>query len=148
MAEERPIGLSTTGPPEHVLPPPPDLLSGALRASTNRDDVVSVVADFPTWSLGWAALGDHGRDTVERYAAYRVGYHRGLDMMRQSGWRGSGYLRWAQESNRGFLRCLVGLHDAAAEIGEHGEVERIDTFIDQLDPAWDRNVDGDGGTNT
>ncbi|MCB1026400.1 MAG: DUF3151 family protein [Microthrixaceae bacterium] len=147
MAEERPIGLSTTGPPEHVLPSPPDLLAGALAASTTRDEVASVVARFPTWSLGWAELGDQGRDAVERYAAYRVGYHRGLDLMRQSGWRGSGYLRWAAEPNRGFLRCLVGLSAAAAEIDERSEVERIDTFIEQLDPGWDRSVTATDATD-
>ena len=33
-----------------------------------------------------------GRDEIERYAAYRVGYHRGLDALRANGWRGSGYV--------------------------------------------------------
>ena len=141
MANERPIGLSTSGPPETVMPPPPEPLVSSLAAATSRDDVSSVVARFPTWSVSWAALGDVGRDDMERYAAYRVGYHRGLDLLRQSGWRGSGYVRWAQPSNRGFLRCLLGLKTAASAIGETDEVERLDTFIDQLDPSWDRMED-------
>ena len=85
---------------------------------------------------------------AERYAAYRVGYHRGLDLLRQSGWRGSGYVRWAHPSNRGFLRCLVGLSSAADAIGELGEVDRLDTFITQLDPAWDRNPTTEEGAAT
>ena len=65
-----------------------------------------------------------------------------LDLLRQSRWRGSGYVRWAHPSNRGFLRCLVGLKNAAAGIEEHDEVDRIDHFLTQLDPSWDRVIDG------
>ncbi len=148
MANERPVGLSTGGPPETVMPDPPEPLLSALAAATLRDDVGAAVGRFPTWSLAWAALGDVGRDDLERYAAYRVGYHRGLDLLRQSGWRGSGYVRWAHPSNRGFLRCLVGLSSAADAIGELGEVDRLDTFITQLDPAWDRNPTTEEGAAT
>ncbi len=56
----------------------------------------------------WARLGQLARDDVEAYAYFRVGYHRGLDRLRQSGWRGSGYVRWNHETNRGFLRALEG----------------------------------------
>lgn len=143
MSEERSIGLSSNGPPETVLPPPPEPLTEALAVAVGRDAVASVVVGYPTWSVAWAALGDHGRDDLERYAAYRVGYHRGLDLLRQSGWRGSGYVRWAFEPNRGFLRCLVGLRTAAEAIGEQDETERIDVFIDQLDPGWDRQTNLD-----
>ena len=83
----------------------------------------------------WAALGDLGRDPVERYAAYRVGYHRGLDTLRASGWRGSGYVRWVEPTNRGFLSALRGLGRMAALIGEVDEAERIALFIVQLDPS-------------
>ncbi|NNE12413.1 MAG: DUF3151 family protein, partial [Ilumatobacter sp.] len=82
-----------------------------------------------------AALGDHGRDAIERYAAYRVGYHRGLDALRANGWRGSGYVRWAVASNHGFLRCLLGLHLMAAHIGEEDEADRTAQFLAQLDPS-------------
>ncbi|MGZ4701458.1 MAG: DUF3151 family protein, partial [Ilumatobacteraceae bacterium] len=47
---------------------------------------------------------------------------------------GSGYVRWADETNRGFLRCLGGLRQMAAAIGETDESERISLFIMQLDP--------------
>ena len=77
----------------------------------------------------------YATDTVERYAAYRVGYHRGLATLRANGWRGSGYVRWADETNRGFLGCLRGLGAMAAAIGETDEAERIALFIAQLDPS-------------
>ena len=73
---------------------------------------------------------------MESYAAYRVGYHRGLDTLRQNGWRGSGYVRWKHQTNRPFLRCLAGLQQCAAQIGETDEAERCALFLLQLDPSW------------
>jgi hypothetical protein len=69
-----------------------------------------------------------------------VGYHRGLDQLRQSGWRGQGYVRWAHAPNRGFLRSLAGLAKVADAIGEDDEARRCMTFIAQLDPVWDGSV--------
>lgn len=103
-----------------------------------------MVADNPTFQEGWAELGDRARDTVEAYACYRVGYHRGLDALRAAGWRGSGYVRWRHETNRGFLRALAGLARTAAEIGEVNEAERCRQFLIQLDPDW-READGETG---
>ncbi len=143
------IDLSTGGLPETVLnQEPPDARSRltealALDGEARRAAISSVVADYPTFLDGWARLGDFARDHVEAYAAYRVGYHRGLDRLRQNGWRGSGYVRWDHESNRGFLRALHGLRRAAAEIGERAEEERCEIFLAQLDPGWDSSlVDG------
>jgi hypothetical protein len=65
-----------------------------------------------------------------------VGYHRGLDRLRGSGWRGSGYVRWRHDTNRGFLRSLAGLQSTAAAIGERDEAERCAVFLQQLDPEW------------
>jgi hypothetical protein len=93
------------------------------------------VARFPRFLDGWARLGELARDDVEAYACYRVGYHRGLDRLRQSGWRGSGYVRWQHEENRGFLRALQGLHAMATAIGERDEAERTAHFLAQLDPT-------------
>ncbi len=127
-------------PPETVLPDPPVEASEALAAALSsppqdrRHAVAGVVADHPRLLAGWAELGDLARDAVEAYACYRVGYHRGLDALRASGWRGSGYVRWAHQSNRGFLRCLEGLRRAAASIGEADEEERCAVFLRQLDP--------------
>ncbi|MGH2473643.1 MAG: DUF3151 family protein, partial [Candidatus Limnocylindrales bacterium] len=67
---------------------------------------------------------------------YRVGYHRGLDRLRGSGWRGSGYVRWRHPQNRGFLRALDGLRASAEAIGEADEAERCAVFLRQLDPDW------------
>ena len=89
----------------------------------------------PTIAQRWAALAGLGRDDIERYAAYRVGYHRGLDALRANGWRGSGYVRWVDPTNRGFLRCLRGLQQMAAAIGELDEADRIAVFMQQLDPS-------------
>lgn len=136
-----PISLAPAGPPTTVLPDePPELrhrLAQALGApeAERRDLIAAVVASSPRYLDGWARLGEHGRDPIERYAAFRVGYHRGLDTLRANGWRGSGYVRWSHESNRGFLRALRGLGRAAAEIGEDDEAERIALFIGQLDPS-------------
>ena len=51
-----------------------------------------------------------------------------------NGWRGSGYVRWCEPTNRGFLRALAGLGAMADAIGERDEAERIATFLVQLDP--------------
>jgi hypothetical protein len=137
---DQPISFSP-GIPTTVLPPADadDLaaLDAALRRPLpeRRDAVAAVVAGSPRFLDGWATLGDLGRDDIERYAAYRVGYHRGLDALRANGWRGSGYVRWAAPSNRGFLRSLRGLSRVAAAIGEHDEAERCHLFLLQLDPS-------------
>ena len=137
------LDLGTSGPPETVLPLVVAEVSEALAAALAIDDVdqrreaiSSIVAAHPRYLDGWARLGELGRHPIERYAAFRVGYHRGLDTLRQNGWRGSGYVRWQHPTNQGFLRALHGLHQAASEIGELDEAERTAVFLRQLDPAW------------
>lgn len=137
---DQPINLSS-GLPTTVLPAPDAVEAQrlaealALPEDERRAAVAAVVASSPRFLLGWAELGDLGRDVIERYAAYRVGYHRGLDTLRANGWRGSGYVRWAEPTNHGFLRSLRGLGAMAAEIGEGDEAERIRMFLLQLDPT-------------
>jgi hypothetical protein len=126
------VNLSAQGPPRTVLAPEDPAVLSALDRATDRAAIAAVVAAHPRSLFAWAALGDAGRDDIERYAAYRVGYHRGLDALRANGWRGSGYVRWEDETNRGFLRCLRGLGETAAAIGETDEVERIGLFLRQL----------------
>ena len=144
MADERPVTLSTGGPPETVLPPEPDEVLAELERALaepeerRRDEVAGVVARHPTFLDAWARLGELARDDVEAYACFRVAYHRGLDRLRQSGWRGSGYVRWSHESNRGFLRALSGLGRQAAAIGEDAEALRCAEFLVQLDPSLRR----------
>ncbi len=135
---DQPIQMST-GLPTTVLPESDaserHALAQALAADDARSALAEVAARYPRSSTAWAALGDHGRDVIERYAAYRVGYHRGLDALRANGWRGSGYVRWTEPGNHGFLRSLLGLHLAAASIGEVDEAERCAQFLLQLDPG-------------
>jgi hypothetical protein len=141
MAE---VTLTASGPPETVLDPEPAealaALADALAAppEARRAAVAAVVARWPRFLDAWARLGELGRDAVESYAYYRIGYHRGLDRLRGSGWRGSGYVRWEHETNRGFLRALQGLQQAAADIDETDEAERCATFLAQLDPGLRR----------
>lgn len=137
-----PVHLTTSGVPETVLDPEPvdavQALDGALATAetARRDAVAAVVARWPRFLDAWARLGELGRDDVESYACFRVGYHRGLDRLRASGWRGSGYVRWTHTENRGFLRALAGLSEAAQRIDELDEAERCATFLRQLDPEW------------
>jgi hypothetical protein len=141
MSEERPVHLSTSGPPAAVIDVEPADSRVALEqalaapAAQRRDAVAIVCARFPRYLDAWARLGDLARDDTEAYAFYRVGYHRGLDRLRAAGWRGSGYVRWADEPNRGFLRALRGLGQTAARIGEQDEALRCAQFLAQLDPT-------------
>jgi hypothetical protein len=115
--------------------PPPTLLPDDLAARTALEggaDPYTVAADHPTSSLAWAVLADRtftaGR-TVESYAFARVGYHRGLDLLRRNGWKGHGPVPWEHVPNRGFLRCLHALARAAAAIGEQDEATRCTLFL-------------------
>jgi len=95
VVSDQPIHMSH-GLPSTVLPAPSgsdaDALAAALAAGEGdrRAAVAAVAARSPRFLDAWAELGDLGRDTIERYACYRVGYHRGLDALRANGWRGSG----------------------------------------------------------
>ena len=139
---ENPVNLSS-GLPETALDPEPadarEALAAALAApeDVRRQAVATVATRWPRYLDAWARLGGLARDDAEAYACYRVGYHRGLDQLRQSGWRGQGYVRWSHAPNRGFLRSLAGLGRVAAAIGEDDEAQRCRTFVAQLDPTWD-----------
>ena len=138
---DRPVNFSPSGPPATVLDAEPSdaltALGAALGAPSadRRDRVAAVAARWPRFLAAWAELGDLGRDPTERYAAYRVGYHRGLDRLRANGWRGSGEVRWAHVENLGFLRSLRGLQEMATAIDERDEAERCALFLVQLDPS-------------
>jgi hypothetical protein len=129
----------SSGLPSTVLPAEPseflERLELAGRADDARAAIAGLVAERPRSLFAWAALGDVESDPVRRYAAYRVGYHRGLDALRANGWRGSGYVRWSEPSNLGLLRCLHGLARQAALIGETDEADRCEVFLAQLDPG-------------
>jgi hypothetical protein len=132
----------TSGTPETVLDPLTPDLAAALDAARSlppdrrREAVAAVAARDPRCLQAWADLAELASNPIEQYAYARVGYHRGLDALRAAGWRGSGYVRWRHESNRGFLRSLHSLQLAAVAIGEVDEEQRCALFLRQLDPEW------------
>ena len=144
---DSPVTLSHDGPPDTILPPEDASLAAAIVAAKllpeddQRAAFSRIVAGNPRSPEAWAHLAEVARDPVEQYAYFRVGYHRGLDALRANGWKGSGYVRWRNVSNRGFLRCLDGLRAAASIIGEADEAQRCLDFLRQLDPAWDTRTD-------
>lgn len=128
-----------SGQPATLLPSDSeiaDALAGGQQPET-------VAARFPAASLGWAVLAERalaaGRP-VESYAYARTGYHRGLDLLRRSGWRGQGPIPWSHEANRGFLRALGALARAAMEIGEDDEATRCRRFLLDSDPVAAREL--------
>ncbi|MCT2089877.1 MULTISPECIES: DUF3151 domain-containing protein [Micrococcus] len=128
------IGKNLMQPDPTLLPEEPEVLQ-RIEAGDLPEDIAP---HHPESSLAWALMADdawsEGR-TIESYAFARVGYHRGLDALRRSGWRGAGPVPWSHEPNRGFLRALYALGRAAAAIGESEEVTRIRTFLDDSDPT-------------
>jgi hypothetical protein len=122
------------GPPATYLPEDPaeaELESGEAPAA--------VVRRHPASPFAWAALAqqahDQGADDVSVYAYARVGYHRSLDLLRRSGWKGHGPVPWEHEPNRGFLRSLALLALSARAIGEDAEWERCSEFLRDSSPA-------------
>ncbi len=120
--------------------PPPTFLpdnSEAAQALADGEDPTSVAARFPAYSAAWAALAERAlpTDPVAAYAYARTGYHRGLDQLRRAGWRGHGPIPWEHEPNRGFLRTLYFLGEAAAAIGEQDEMNRTRDFLCDSSPA-------------
>ena len=110
----------------------------AVARLTAGEDPAQVAAAHPTSCAAWGALAEAalaGGRTIEGYAYARTGYHRGLDALRRAGWRGQGPIPWAHEPNRGFLRALHALGQAAAAIGEHDEAARCATLLADSDPA-------------
>ena len=113
-------------PPTHL---PDDPATRPLDDGVAPDQVA---AAHPTSSLAWAVLAEDALAddrVVEGYAYARTGYHRGLDALRRSGWRGQGPVPWEHEPNRGFLRALAALSRAAGAIGEEDERHRCAEFL-------------------
>lgn len=128
--------LPVTEPAETTIEEPTGSLEKLAEVSDPRT-LADVAARYPTCLAAWAALGEAalaGDRPVAAYAYFRVGYHRGLDRIRQAGWRGRGRVPWSHQGNRGFLRSLRGLGMAAAAIEESGEAERCRDFLVQLAP--------------
>jgi hypothetical protein len=97
-----------------------------------------VAARYPADSLAWAVLAEAALadgQTVAGYAFARTGYHRGLDALRRSGWKGHGPVPWSHVPNQGFLRALAALGTAAAAIRETDEAVRVRAFLADCDPG-------------
>jgi hypothetical protein len=97
-----------------------------------------VAARWPDFSAAWAALAENALAAGENVAAYayaRTGYHRGLDQLRRSGWKGFGPIPWTHEPNQGFLRALAALARAAKAIDDAEEYERCSKFLTDSDPT-------------
>jgi hypothetical protein len=133
---------------QNLLPQPPATLlpadeaaAGALAEATAAGTdaaYADAAARFPAHSAAWAALAQRALDAGQPVAAYayaRTGYHRGLDQLRRSGWKGHGPVPWSHGPNRGFLRCLHALSLAADAIGEADEAARCAQFLRDCDPA-------------
>lgn len=135
MSQPLPMGSAET-----VLEPPdPEAVAATSAAMSEpaerrRAALSEVAARWPRHLEAWAALSEVASPEADRYAFARVGYHRGLDALRAAGWRGSGRVRRAHEANRGFLRSLEALRDAAQAIGETDEAERCAELLRALDP--------------
>jgi Protein of unknown function (DUF3151) len=123
--------LGATPPPTY-LPENPEA-ADALR----HEGAKEAARRFPAYCAAWAELANRAlpADPVTAYAYARTGYHRGLDQLRRSGWRGNGPIPWEHEPNRGFLRSLYLLGAAAAAIGEEDEAIRTREFLHDSSPA-------------
>ena len=105
----------------------------------------AVASTHPDSLAAWAALAEQAlaeERVVDAYAYARTGYHRGLDLLRRSGWKGNGPVPWSHEPNRGFLRSLNALAQASAKLGDEAEAARCTTFLRDSDPAAVAALDG------
>ncbi|HET9647908.1 MAG TPA: DUF3151 domain-containing protein [Microlunatus sp.] len=131
MTESR-VDLLAASMPETRLPVDP---AAEQLATADPAGLVELVAGHPASSLGWALLAEQALAAGERsadvaaYAYARTGYHRGLDALRRSGWKGQGPIPWSHEPNRGFLRALWALSVAAGRIGDDVEQQRCADFL-------------------
>ena len=135
--------------PTHL---PAELHEPAEQAMAAGSPAATVAASAPASSLAWAVLAEQalaradeargsGDDeqrlshAIAAYAYARTGYHRGLDALRRSGWKGRGPVPWAHAPNQGFLRSVRALAGAAAHVGDQDEVARLGELLLDCDPT-------------
>ncbi|GHD32278.1 DUF3151 domain-containing protein [Nocardiopsis kunsanensis] len=124
-------------PPETRLPDNQE----AREALESADDPKPVAGRFPAFSAAWALLAERALadgEPVTAYAYARTGYHRGLDQLRRSGWKGHGPIPWDHEPNRGFLRALNALARASEQIGDAEEADRCSTLLRESSTEADK----------
>jgi hypothetical protein len=126
------LAASGAGPDATYLPIDPAV---AQLAESGAEQFIAIVSANPTSSLCWALLAEGSlkmgtpEGDIAAYAYARTGYHRGLDLLRRSGWKGVGPIPWEHAPNRGFLRALWALAVAAGRIGDTVEQERCAQFL-------------------
>lgn len=132
--------LLASAAPNTLLPPDP-AAAAVAAAGDDLDAVRTVITQHPTSSLAWSVLATTALSAgtlegdIAAYAYARTGYHRGLDALRRSGWRGTGPVPWEHEPNRGFLTALWVLSVATTRIGETDEADRCSQFLRDSSPA-------------
>ncbi|RZS37910.1 uncharacterized protein DUF3151 [Herbihabitans rhizosphaerae] len=119
----------------NLLGPEPTRLPDRPEPQAAEDagtDPAKIATQWPDYSAAWATLAERSLEAGENVAAYayaRTGYHRGLDQLRRSGWKGHGPIPWSHRPNQGFLRALAALSRAAAGIGDAEEEQRCRQFL-------------------
>ncbi|HEX7350738.1 DUF3151 domain-containing protein [Brachybacterium sp.] len=124
------------GIPETRLPD--DFVDTQVAEELVDGDPTDVVARHLDSPLAWATLAEDALGDGEEVAAYayaRTGYHRGLDALRKSGWRGQGPIPASHAPNRGFLRALAMLGETSRRLGDQAEADRVTAFLREADPS-------------
>lgn len=140
------LAQSAAGPAPTHLPVDP----AAALLTDGGDNLTAIAAAHPESSLCWALLAERALaegtadGDIAAYAFARTGYHRGLDALRRSGWKGSGPVPWEHEPNRGFLRALWQLTEAARRIDDTVESERCAQFLRDSSETAYAELSGEG----
>ena len=143
------LASSGAGPAPTYLPVDPAVDE---LAAAGDERFLEVVAAHPTSSWCWALLAEQAlaagtlAGDLAGYAYARTGYHRGLDALRRSGWKGAGPVPWEHAPNQGFLRALYALSVAAGRILDTVEQERCAQFLrDSSETAYQQLAGGAPG---
>ena len=124
------------GIPETRLPD--DFVDTQVAEELDDGDPREIAARHLDSPLAWATLAQDALtdgDDVAAYAYARTGYHRGLDALRQAGWRGQGPIPASHAPNRGFLRALAMLGEPSRRLGDDAEADRVTAFLREADPS-------------
>ena len=86
----------------------PASLASAVTGGESLGELEALAVANPKDAGVWAALaayhlqqGDLPSEKITAYACARTGYHRGLDALRQAGWRGQGPIPASPAPTRG-----------------------------------------------
>jgi len=132
LTSENLLGIPPTRLPDDFV----DVeVSAQLAEDRDPRDLAGLHPDSP---MVWAVLAQDSiaeGDDVAAYAFARTGYHRGLDALRKSGWRGQGPIPASHAPNRGFLRALAMLGETSRRLGDEAEADRVQAFLREADPS-------------